>query len=139
MTKKVATLSPQGFVENLADKVNQTLMYFFLSDYSQTETMRGNLMPLPKLVQLYGNVPNDITSQLEETLQGYFTRNFDGATVGVTNEVTDDRINLQLSAMVQDDGVTVSVGYIITVSNSSILDIFDINNNGYIVRDRATI
>jgi len=139
MTKKVATLSPQGFIENLADKVNQTLMYFFLSDYSQTETMRGNLMPLPKLVQLYGNVPNDITSQLEETLQGYFTRNFDGATVGVTNETKDDRINLQLSAMVQDDGVTVSVGYIITVSNSSILDIFDINNNGYIVRDRATI
>ena len=101
--------------------------------------MRGNLMPLPKLVQLYGNVPNDITSQLEETLQSYFTRNFDGATVSVTSEVTDDRINLQLSAMVQDDGVTVSVGYIITVSNSSILDIFDINNNGYITRDRATV
>lgn len=138
MTKKVPTLSPQGFVENLADKVNQTLLYFFLSDYSQTETMRGNLMPLPKLVQLYGNVPNDITSQLEETLQGYFTRNFDGATVAVTNTITDDRINLQLSAMVQDDGVTVSVGYIITVSNSSILDIFDINNNGYITRDRTT-
>lgn len=139
MVKKVATLSPQGFIENLADKVNQTLLYFFLSDYSQTETMRGNLMTLPKLVQLYGNVPNDITSQLEETLQTYFARNFDGATVGVTNEVTDDRINLQLSAMVQDDGVTVSVGYIITVSNSSILDIFDINNNGYIKRDRAIV
>lgn len=138
MTKKVATLSPQGFIENLADKVNQTLLYFFLSDYSQTETMRGNLMPLAKLVQLYGNVPNDITSQLEETLQGYFTRNFDGATVAVTNTVTDDRINLQLSAMVQDDGVTVSVGYIITVSNSSILDIFDINNNGYVTRDRVS-
>lgn len=133
MVKKVPTLSPLGFVTAIADKVNALMSYFYVSQYSQTTLYRGSVKPLAWLVQQYGNDPKQIQEQMQTTLQMLFGRYFDDATVSVITDVEDDRIKLTVTAMVRDGATEYNVGYVIRTSNAKVLDIFDLNNDGYIL------
>lgn len=133
MVKKVPTLSPLGFVTAIADKVNAITSYFFVSQYSQTTLYRGNVLPLAYLVQQFGHDQVQIQQKVETTLQLLFSRYFDDATVAVKTDLEEDRIKLTLTAIVRDDATEYSVGYVIRTSNAKVLDIFDLNNDGYIL------
>jgi len=132
MTVKIPTLTAKGFVESIEDKIERAMLYFCTSEYSQSDMYRGNVASLPWLVYRYGNNANDIRQEVEGTLSGYLHRVFDEAIVTCVTEEKHDRINLQINAIVRDNGETRNVGYVIGTTNNKVIDVFDINNDGYI-------
>src|SRR5690606_18491455 len=132
MTVKIPTLTAKGFVESIEDKIERAMPYSCTSEYSQSDKNRGNVASLPCLGYRYGNNANHIRQEVEGTLSGYLHRVFDEAIVTCVTEEKHDRINLQINAIVRDNGETRNVGYVIGTTNNKVIDVFDINNDGYI-------
>ncbi len=87
--KLVPTLSGRGWLRSPAEKVDQILSWFYVSDYSQSELFRGNITSFAYLVQRYGSDKNQLTSRTESTLESYFKRYLPGTIVEVTAEYLD--------------------------------------------------
>lgn len=132
MTRVIPTLSAKGFVSTIVDKAERAMAYFCISQYSQTNLYRGNVVTLAWLVQRYGSDPLEIRSRLQSTLNNYLNRLFDEAQVEVVADDTSDAIVLETKIIVVDEGVKHDLGYVIRTTNNKVLDIFDINNQGYI-------
>lgn len=132
MSKVIPTLSAKGFVSTVVDKAERAIAYFCVSQYSQTNLYRGNVVTLPWLVQKYGSDALEIRSQLQSALNNYLNRLFDEAQVEVVAEDDSETISLDTKIVVIDQGVRYDLGYIIRTTNNKVLDIFDINNQGYV-------
>lgn len=129
----VPTLDPAGYVAGLANKVDKLFLYFFFSKASQTVLYAGRIHSLTQLVQKYGNDPTQIKDQLEKTLTSYLRDYFTDVSVDVAlDDSSDDSINLRLNAMVRDSGSgdddLVSVGWLLTTTQSQVRTITDLTN-----------
>lgn len=132
MTKVIPTLSAKGYAASVLDKSEAAMTYFCLSQYSQTNIYRGNVVTLAWLVQRYGDDYLEIRNQVESALNNYLGRIFDEAQVSVVAEQNNDRTDLQVNIVVRDGTDTQNLGYLIRTTNNKVLDVFDINNQGYI-------
>lgn len=132
MSKCIPTLSAKGFVTTIVDKAERAIAYFCVSQYSQTNLYRGNVITLPWLVQRYGSDALEMRNQLQSALNNYLNRLFDEAQVEVVVDDDSEAISLDTKIIVIDEGTRYDLGYIIRTTNNKVLDIFDINNQGYI-------
>lgn len=132
MTKCIPTLSAKGFVTSIVDKAERAMAYFCISQYSQSNLYRGNVVTLAWLVQRYGSDPMEMRSQLQSSLNNYLNRLFDEAQVEVVVDDETETISLDVKIFVVDEGLKYDLGYVIRTTNNKVLDIFDINNQGYI-------
>lgn len=132
MSKCIPTLSAKGFVTTIVDKAERAIAYFCVSQYSQTNLYRGNVVTLPWLVQRYGSDALEMRNQLQSALNNYLNRLFDEAQVEVVVDDDSEAISLDTKIIVIDEGTRYDLGYIIRTTNNKVLDIFDINNQGYI-------
>ena len=133
MSAKVPTLSTSGWVEDIAEKADRLMSYYFVSDASQTTLYLGKITSLPLQIQRYGQDDYGLRQAVQAELTQLFGRYFDAVQVEVTTDkpVPNDlnRINLTLSVLVTQNGKQYSLGRLISTINSKITQIVDINNN----------
>lgn len=130
MTTAVPTLSASGFVTNIGPKADNVVAYFLTSEYSQSDIYYKNITSLNWLVAMYGNVPNEMTSQTRTALERYLARYFEGVQVNVTTEGADaGRYSLVLDITVTENGKSYSLGREITLVESKVIQIIN-NLNG---------
>ena len=129
----VPSLSPAGWISDPAAKADALLSYFFTSMYSQTLIYANEVSSLQYLLQQYGSDVNQLTVQIEKTLNKYLGRYYDLASVTVTNDVNDltnitSTANISIFCSITENGQTYSIGNLLKVSNSKVNSISSINN-----------
>lgn len=139
MVVKIPTLTPKGFVDAIADKVDAALLNFYVSEYSQTNMFRGSNKPLAYLVQQHGESLLGMEQALTAELNVYLNRLFENATVETTGTEEANSIKLRLDVIVRDSGKEYSIGHQILTTNSKIVDIIDLVNTGSLIRKSPAI
>jgi hypothetical protein len=128
----VPTVTSKGWVTDAAGKADLLLSYAFTSQYSQTSLYPGQVTSLQFMVQQWGNSPMQIQNLMSQAFEIYFTRYYDRALVAITvidpTSLVDGRLTVQLNAEVTQDGVTYSVGRLVSFLNSTIVRIMNLNN-----------
>ncbi len=132
MVKKVPSLTATGWLTELRERADSLLAYYLTSEASQTHLYEGKITSLPYHIRTYGSDAVKLRSRVETDLINYFQRYFDSLDVRVSTDIPDqadpERINLRLDITVMDQEKRYSLGRLIKVQNSKVLDIFDINN-----------
>lgn len=132
MSKVMPRLTIVGFATTLPERASAAMMDFYEAKYSQTNTFRGKIKPLAWLVHRYGDKPNEASKRIGDELRTYLRGIFDDATVEVSHEEKDSRLNLTANIIIRDNGVDYSLGHVIRISQSKIINIIDMVNDGII-------
>lgn len=133
MSVQVPSLDTAGWVVGAAQKADRLLSYFLISDHSQSNTFRGNIASLPKLIQDnprdFIKLKNDIKLALDKLFGGYF----DSAVFQVSIEDTKSdtgnatsKVNIKIIGEVTDEGVVHSLGKLVYMVNNKLSKIVDI-------------
>lgn len=134
--KLVPTLSGRGWLRTPAEKADQILSWFYVSDYSQSELFRGNITSFPYLVQRYGSDKSLLVSHTTSTLEAYFRRYMPNTFVDVTATYLDQEaqdgpyaLNILLRGQ-NEDGTFWNYGDEIQVINSTFKRVMQGVNTG---------
>lgn len=135
MAAVAPSMSDRGFIKGPAEKADQLLAWFFVSDAQQTYLYQGSVRNVQDLMQRFGNNIPAITQEMQAALEKLFQAYFDTAIVQVTNN--DDpavnptgQITLRISAEVTQDGVSYSVNELIQSVNSKFIRVTNYVNTG---------
>ncbi len=90
--KLVPTLSGRGWLRTSAEKADQILSWFYVSDYSQSELFLGNITSFAYLVQRYGSDKNMLVTHTNDTLEAYFRRYMPNTFVSVTAKYLNEEL-----------------------------------------------
>ncbi len=130
MAKVIPVLDEKGFVTDLKIKADQALSNFYLSQRSQSDSFRGNIVSLSDLLRRFGNDPKQLRDRTQELLSNYFARQFDAADVQVLTQVTGPSIDLQIDAILRDGDQEITLSHAVNATNSIIKSIIDLQNTG---------
>lgn len=134
--KPVPTLTAAGWVNDIRDKCDRLMTYFFYSDYSQSNFYLGNITSLPDIINRYGNDKSAITFETEKAMKVYLLRYFDQvectAKVIIPENEEDNRMELQVSLEVVENGVKYDLFKLLKIVNSKLVEVIDRNNSGSI-------
>lgn len=129
---KVATLTSKGWVDDPESKADALLSYYFTNQHSQSTLFEGGVISLQWQLQQWGNDPVRLQSKMETAFQSYLADHFDQAAVDVVivdpTSVEDNRITVQINALVTQDGKSYSLGRLVSFLNSTIVKIMNLNN-----------
>lgn len=134
MAVRVATLGPEGLLNDIDRCIDYAMCCFFYSKHSQTVLYRGKITSLTKLIQMYNNDPSAIRIEIESKLGAYLRRYFDSASVTVKLEENGDDpgIKLQIDAIIStNENVNVnatSVGYSLYTRDSKLKSLLNLSN-----------
>ena len=135
MAIALPTLSTKGWVlanEHPLVVANHIFAHFFCSDYSQTQLYLDKVSSFAWVMQSAQGDTGLAKSNLKTTLEGYFKRYFDNATVE-TSELPMDltgRVSLSLYVEFVADGVTYTLSKAINLSDGVVQSIINLNNYG---------
>lgn len=132
MSIPVPSLSASGWVEDIAEKADRLISYYFVSEDSQSTMYKGNITSLTKEIQEFGNDELELRRVVREHVERFLSRYFDIATVKVSTDkpapADPNRTNITLDVIVTQDNVQYSLGRLIQTNNGKITQIADINN-----------
>lgn len=120
-------LDTTGYVTDPLIKADRLLAYFFVSDYSQSNSHLGYIHSLPYIIQ--SNISNllQMGIDIEESLKILFRNYFDSMDVTVKVEPviengieSETKRNILLDIIVIEDGVQYSLGKAVSLSNSKV-------------------
>ena len=128
----VATLTSKGWVADPESKADALLSYIFTSDYSQSNIFRGKITSVQYMIQQWGNSPAHLRNDMAKAIQSYLESNFDAAAVTITvidpTSADDARLTVRLDAVVTQNGLTYSLGRLVSFLNSKVVSIMNLNN-----------
>ena len=108
MPPTLPTVSTSGWVNDIAEKADRLLSYYFVSDYSQSNAYRGQIVSLPQQVQEFGHDALALERSMKAALETYFGQYFESAQVDVNTEVPNpqdpNRIQVKASLLGNDQG-----------------------------------
>lgn len=133
MSNAYPSLTSTGWITDPAQRADLLLYDFFVANYSQSIIFRGKIKSLSYFIQRNTDlfVLRDVLQQAISTLLNSY---YDSAEVSIKIiPVTDDNGNvskeftmdIQLSAVVIQDGKRYSLGKLINVVNASVSKIFN--------------
>lgn len=120
------TLTTAGWMNDIINKSTKLMDYFLASEHSQSNAYHGRITSFPKLVQQYGHNPERMSEQTRDALQAYYARYFENVIVSVDADRLDDdsgQYNLSIDVALSQDDKSYSLGKLIALGNSKILDI----------------
>ncbi len=135
-TEVVATLSTTGWLQGTFEKADKLMGYFLLSDASQSTEYKGEVASLPWLIKTYGINTNEsqLITEVTATLQRLYGRHYDNvsveARVEYPNDRLDNRANLIVSIVIQENGQSYPINKAFEVLDGIARDITDQLNNG---------
>lgn len=130
MAKVIPVLDEKGFVTDLVIKADQALSNFYISQRSQSDSFRGQIVSLSDLIRRFGSDPKQLRDAAQELLSNYFSRQFDAADVQVTTAVTGPSIDLQIDVILRDGAQEITLSHAVKATNSIIKSIIDLQNTG---------
>ena len=128
---RVPTLSTAGWVSDVANMAVKLMDYFITSDVSQSQLYRGEITSLRHLVQRHGSNPTYLEEHVRTQLSNYLSRYFDDVQVNTRTtglDVADGRYTLVLDVMLSKDSKQHSLGRLIEIGESKIIDVADAAN-----------
>lgn len=126
MTKKVATMSQRGFLTSVVDKANEEMLNFYLCHYNQSDMFYDKMVPLSRLLQLYGNIPSEFRSKIEMNLQMWLQRSFDDAQVEATvQQDTDSTTKILIGVMIGDGGTTYQLNHLLRTEGQRLIEVLN--------------
>lgn len=129
----VPTLSTHGWVTSPPEKADFLISHFYESDKAQTYLYGSNITNLQWLIERYGHEIPSLCQQIRLALETYLGRYYQAATVEVLNDASAEnktsKVMLRLYCSVVEEGVTYSIGKLLTISDSKFEKITDLNNN----------
>lgn len=132
MSTDVPTLSTSGWLGDPYYKAAQILSYFFASNASQSNLYIGRVRALSELIQRLGNDPLALEQEIKTALTEMLTPHFDNVelTVKITTKTVENSVdeNIVIDALLVDKGKTYTLGRLITVVDSKVMEIVEINN-----------
>lgn len=132
--RPVPTLSSIGWKNEIRDKIDTLMSYFFYSDYSQSNVYLGNITSLPKIIEEHGNNELNIKTEMEYKLQTYLGRYFDAVEidvkVNIPEDSVDNRMEIVCSALVAEKGVKYDISRLLRLKDGKLNEIIDRNNRG---------
>jgi hypothetical protein len=130
MAKIVPVLDSNGWVTDLPIKADEALCNIYITLRSQSDAYRGQLVSLADMIRQFGNNPRALVDKVQETLQGYFDRQFEEANLKVSASENGPSIDLQIDAILRDGTEQITLVHAVTYTNSKIQSIIDLQNNG---------
>lgn len=132
----VPTMSTQGFVTDLAGKLDFLLAHFFLSDYNQTQIYPGSIQSFHELVQRVGGDVEKLMPLLQRAVTTYLTPYYQTVQVEVTSKTPLDldpalRIEMFMDIALSDvNGGVGAYKRLLVADDSKMSQIIKINNEG---------
>jgi len=125
MAKAIPTLNVEGFIKDTDTMVIKLYEYFIVSEYSQSNTFRGNISSLKYILQSNTDIL-DIKNEIVNTLETMYGRYFDSVTAIV--DVTEDgsMVNYAIDIIVIDsNNKTNRLVNVVNTVGDSIININD--------------
>lgn len=102
---------------------------YLLSDHSQSNEFKGEVISLPKRVQLFDGVEDifidDVRSDLEKCLSRYFDQVSVIVDFKTIDETSDNTVHISISATVVRDGQTYDLARTVSVSDSKTISVIN--------------
>lgn len=130
MARVVPVLGSAGFATDLTIKADEALTNFYISQRSQSDIYRGAIVSLGDIISRYGNSPSDLETEVRETLEDYFGRQFEEVNLDVKTVTKGPSIDLQIGAILRDGDKSIDIQHVVTSSDSKIRSIIDLQNDG---------
>ena len=124
----VPSLSPSGWIQTPAEKIDSLMTHFFASQENQTYIYEGNVTSLPAIIQKHIRDESGLMLAMRSSLINYFQRFFENVSVDVNTTATDEGFQIYIYAKVVDSGKEYSVGQLVETSGEKIKSYMKINN-----------
>lgn len=128
----VPTMDSIGWVSDVPNKLDRLLSYFYYSDYKQSDLYAGQIVSLPRILQLAGNKANMAAPKVEDALKYYLGVHFDRVNVEVSvvspSDIASTTASLKIVIGISDSGKTQVTGDMVMISDGKIEDVIRMNN-----------
>jgi hypothetical protein len=128
----VPSLSPSGWVTASNDKADLLFSHYFESNKSQTLIYGDNVSSIQYLLERYAGDITTLTQKLTIDIENYLGRYYDSVLATVTSDDTPSNLNgnitINIHCDVIEDGVQYSIGGLLEIGNSKIINFFKLNN-----------
>lgn len=131
MANSFPTLSTLGWVQDVSIKASHILYSFFVANYSQTILFRGKIQSLPYLIHRMSDL-TVLRDSVQDSVTKLLNSYFDSAEITVTlspvksengQVLNEDNLDLQIKAIVVQDGKRYSLGRLVSIANKNVVDI----------------
>ncbi len=132
MSSALITLDSRGIVEDPEQKIERILTYLLVTEASQSNVHRDQLISIPDIMRRYGNdtieIKNAIEIALENCCAAYFTNVLLDISVNPSSK-NDGTLVVVIQVKVEQDGKWFDVAKALTATNDVIRLVteFDIN------------
>jgi hypothetical protein len=132
VTIVVPAMDSIGWVVDVPNKLDRLLAYFYYSDYKQSDLYAGEIVSLPRILQLVGNKANMAAPRMEDALKLYLGKHFDKVNVEVSvvspGDLSSTTASLKIMIGVNDAGKHQITGDLVLVSDGKIEEVVRMNN-----------
>lgn len=126
----IPTLSSEGWVTNIDQRIDRILAYMLVSDASQSTFFQGSVNSVQAILQRYGGEEVDLQDAIRELLRRAFERSFERSSVDVRvreRSPGSNELIVEFYIEVSDKGETRNVGASAEYINGVFQRINDIN------------
>lgn len=114
MVIAVPTLSTQGYVTEVAAKLDFLLTYFITTDVAQSTTFAKSMISLQAIVEAYSGDPQGTATEITNKLTAYLSRYYDAVNIESKFSLSDPEnseslIKITTGINFTEEGVTRSV------------------------------
>ena len=110
----VADLSELHWVTDINKKLSVLFSYCLCTDHSQSNTFKGSVVSISHIIAQYQKNQTLLVNALQTSLQDYFSRNFDSASVFIdSTDNGNQEIILSISITVTDSDKTASLNQVV--------------------------
>jgi hypothetical protein len=129
--KPLPSLSPSGWIYDVAKKADLLLSYFLVSEPAQSETYK--ITTLQYILAKGGSDDIILNSEITRALTSIFTAWFDSATVNVIVRNGQDgdnetKLDISMSVTIVEGNQTYQLAKLVATKNSKVYAISEINN-----------
>jgi len=124
--RAVPTLSSEGFVFDVAGRLDHLMVFFFTNEYSQSLLYNNSIASLQYLIQENNQDTVKLRIEVKSTLERYLGAYFDTVSVVVTTDAVDvesSTYTLSIDVDVASENNTYNLGQEISIINSKMVSL----------------
>lgn len=124
------SLSKDGWVTSPIRKADYLFSHLFLSEYSQSYLFSGSITSLPYILAMNETDPAGFSTELENSLNKYFSKYFDNVEI-TTDIIGSDSRNTEVALYLTftSDGVQYNLSKVVHYLDSKVAKVIDTSNS----------
>lgn len=133
MAISVPTLSPQGWVTELAAKIDILLSHYVSTDQEQSNTFKGSISNLQYIIEQNAGDALATADAIARSFQTYLGRYYENVGADAKFSLTNEKesgttVKITLSLNFTEDGITYTANRLLTYYNGKFKNIIEVNN-----------